>query len=292
MKRWVVTFVGSFCLLFATTPADSTEVHVIGIAESFDGVPISYESHGKGSISLVFVHGWSCDTRYWRKQIPFFSAKYQVVTLDLAGHGHSGFARTQYTTKSFGYDVKAVVDALGSERVILIGHSMGGTVAAEAAQLMPRRVVGLVGVDTLQNVEHPLKRDELAQMIKPFEIDFRSHTKAFVKEMIVANSDAVLVEWIINDIAAAPSQVAISAFKEYMGQYVTGEAAMIFEQIKVPVYCLNTDIWPTNVEANRRHMPSFDVTIMKNLGHFPMLERPDEFNELLNKTIVKIAKAH
>ena len=292
MKRWVMSFVGSFCLLFATTAANSTEVHLIGVAESFDGVPISYESHGKGNISLIFVHGWSCDTRYWRKQVPFFSAKYQVVKLDLAGHGHSGFGRTQYTVKSFGYDVKAVVDALGSDRVVLIGHSMGGTVAAEAARLMPRRVVGLVGVDTLQNVEHRLQRDELARMIKPFEIDFRAHTKVFVKEMIAENSDPVLVEWIMNDIAAAPPHVAISAFKEYMGQYVTGEAAMVFEQIKVPVYCVNTDMWSTNVEANRRHMTGFEVTIMNDSGHFPMLEKPGQFNELLNRTILAIAEAH
>ena len=188
--------------------------------------------------------------------------------------------------------MKAVVEALGSERVILIGHSMGGTVAAEAARLMPRRVVGLVGVDTLHNVEHPLKRDELVRMIKPFETDFRAHTKVFLKEMIASNSDPVLVEWIMNDIAAAPPQVAISAFKEYMVQYVTGEAAITFEQIKVPVYCVNTDMWPTDVEANRRHMTSFEVTVMNGLGHFPMLEEPGQFNELLNRTILAIAKEH
>ena len=98
---------------------------------------------------LVFVHGWSCDSRYWRAQIPYFSQKYRIALVDLAGHGHSGFGRSNYTMGSFGEDVLAVVEALGAEKVILIGHSMGGIVIAEAARLMPEKVLGLIGVDTL-----------------------------------------------------------------------------------------------------------------------------------------------
>jgi len=57
--------------------------------------------------------------------------------LDLAGHGHSGTSRPQYAMSSFGEDVRAVVEATGSRRVILIGHPMGGSVIAEAARLTP-----------------------------------------------------------------------------------------------------------------------------------------------------------
>lgn len=77
--------------------------------------------------------------------MPHFSAKHRVVTLDLAGHGHSGLARTRYTMKAFGEDVQAVTQAVGGRRVILIGHSMGGSVIAEAARLLPGRVIGLIG---------------------------------------------------------------------------------------------------------------------------------------------------
>ena len=64
------------------------------VAVSKDGTPISYEVFGTGEPLLAFVHGWSCDARYWRAQVPVFSKKHRVMVLDLAGHGHSGTSRT------------------------------------------------------------------------------------------------------------------------------------------------------------------------------------------------------
>src|SRR5512145_1561556 len=78
------------------------------VAFSKDGTPVSYEVYGSGEPTLVFVHGWSCDARYWREQVPYFSKTHRVVTLDLAGHGHSGSKRSKYTMQAFGEDVRAV----------------------------------------------------------------------------------------------------------------------------------------------------------------------------------------
>jgi pimeloyl-ACP methyl ester carboxylesterase len=295
MRRRLAISAGLVCFLVISacsypckTHPDSVGLPLMGIAESFDGVPISYEQSGDGEVALVLIHGWSCDSRYWRRQVPFFAGNYRVITVDLAGHGHSGLGRERYTMKSFGHDVRAVVDAVHAEKVILIGHSMGGAVIAEAARLMPDKVMGLVGVDTLDNVEYPLKRDELEQMVRPFEKDFPAQVRQFVGEMCVPGTDPALVQWIAGDMAAAPQQAAISSFTEYLTQYVTGEAAAMFEEIHVPVYCVNCGLWPVDAEANRRHMAQFDFTVMKDAGHFLMLEKPDEFNKLLKETIDKI----
>jgi hypothetical protein len=80
-------------------------------AQSFDGETISYNVYGDGEITLVFVHGWSCDSRYWREQVPYFAKKYKVVTVDLAGHGHSSQNRKIYSVESFAQDVNAVIDS-------------------------------------------------------------------------------------------------------------------------------------------------------------------------------------
>src|SRR3972149_3135128 len=72
--------------------------------QSFDGEMISYNVYGSGDVTLLFVHGWSCDSRYWREQVPYFAKKYRVVTVDLAGHGHSGQNRKIYSQESFGQD--------------------------------------------------------------------------------------------------------------------------------------------------------------------------------------------
>lgn len=255
---------------------------------SADGTPISYEVYGSGEPALVFVHGWSCDGRYWRKQVPHFSKKYRVVTLDLAGHGHSGTTRSQYTMALFGEDVRAVTEAVGARSVILIGHSMGGPVIAEAARIMPGRVKGLIGVDTFVNIEYPMTREGAAEMAAPLEDDFPKGSRKFVSGMISPRTDPLLREWILADMSAAPPAVALSAMKEMMSQYVTGEAARTFDEVRVPVLSVNGDLWPINYEANRRHMLSFDAIVLKDSDHFLMMDRPGEFNNALEKAVLML----
>jgi pimeloyl-ACP methyl ester carboxylesterase len=269
-------------LVFKTIPAQAEWPHIV---LSKDGIPISYEVYGAGEPTLVFVHGWSGDARYWRAQVPHFSKKHRVVILDLAGHGHSGMTRAKYTMGAFGEDVQAVTEAVGSGSVILIGHSMGGTVIAEAARLMPGRVIGLIGVDTLQNIEYPMTPEELKKMIAPLEKNFRTGSREFVGEMISPETDPQLRDWILSDISAAPPAVALSAMNEMMTQYITGEAAKTFEKIRIPVITVNGDLWPIDYEANRRHMFSYDAIVLKKADHFLMMNRPEEFNPALEKAI-------
>jgi len=258
------------------------------VVESKDGTPISYEVHGTGEPTLVFVHGWSCDTRYWCKQIPAFSQKHKLVVIDLAGHGHSGIERDTFSMQSFGEDVKSVVEAIGSENIILIGHSMGGAVIAEAARLMPKRVKGLIGVDTYDNIEYPLSNEEFNMMIAPLKKNFKSGTRQFVQQMLSQNTDDQLNEWIKADMSAAPSSIALSAMEEYMSQYITGHTAKIFDSIQIPVMAISCDMWPINYEANRRHMFSFDAIVIKKADHFLMMNRSDEFNKALKQAIKSI----
>jgi len=280
----LVSLAGALLLLLFPGDAHPDEQWP-GMALSRDGTPISYETAGQGEVALVLVHGWSCDARYWRAQVPVFSRKYRVVVLDLAGHGHSGSNRTTYTMRSFGEDVQAVVEAAGCSRVILVGHSMGGPVVAEAARLMPGRVIGLIGIDTLENVEYPLTAEELKRMTEPMEKDFRSGCRQFVSTMLSSKTDGGLREWILSDMSAAPPPVALSAMREMMSQYITGEAAKVFEQIRIPVVTVNGDMWPVDYEANRRHMASFDAIVLKEADHFLMMDRPDDFNSALDKAI-------
>ncbi len=62
-----------------------------GIAISHDGQQIAYGKSGSGDTALIFIHGWSLDSRLWQNQVGEFSKQYQVITMDLAGHGNSSF---------------------------------------------------------------------------------------------------------------------------------------------------------------------------------------------------------
>jgi pimeloyl-ACP methyl ester carboxylesterase len=165
---------------------------------------------------------------------------------------------------------------------------MGGSVIAEAARLMPNRVIGLIGIDTLENIEYPMTREELDQMIAPLAKDFRTGSRQFVKPMILPSTDPQLREWILSDISAAAPAVALSAMNEMMSQYITKEAAAIFDEIRIPVITVNGDLWPINYEANRRHMFSFNAIVLKEADHFLMIDRKEEFNNALEKAIDKI----
>lgn len=260
------------------------------MALSRDNTPISYEVFGSGEPTLLFVHGWSCDSRYWRMQVDQFAQKYRVVVMDLAGHGHSGMNRACYSMQAFAEDVQAVAEAVGSKTLILIGHSMSGEVVAHAARMMPERVIGLIGVDSLDNIEYPLSRREAEAMIAPMLDDFRKESRAFVATMMRPDSDPAIREWILDDMSAAPADVALETMEGYLFEYVTGATARIFDDIKVPVVCVNGDLWPVNLEANRRHIRSFEVITVAGGDHFLMLNRANTFNQALEQAIYKVLR--
>lgn len=259
-----------------------------GVASTDDGEIIAYSVTGSGDTAMIFVHGWSLDSRLWQNQIDFFSPQYKVITLDLAGHGNSSFNRKEYTMPAFASDIKAVMKKEDIDNAILVGHSMGGGVIAEAAKLMPKEVIGIIGVDTSQNVAAPLSQADLNMMTKPFEEDFHAGMTEFVKNAFPADVDPAVLEWATQDMASAPKDIALNQFRHYLGQYITGESYRVFENINVPVVLVNARLWPTDSVANKKHIKNYKVYFIEDSGHFPMLEQPEAFNQLLLKAAQSI----
>ena len=286
MKRQILFLLIPLLLLSGCASNEFSLRH--DVALSFDSERIAYNVVGKGKTSLIFIHGWSCDSRYWQKQIPVFAKDYQVITVDLAGHGHSSMNRSVFSMLSFANDVKAIVDKESINRAVLIGHSMGGGVIAEAARLMPERVVGIVGIDTLHNVTEQIAQSVIDEIVKPFKADFKSAAQDFVSPMFLKGTDQQLMNWVKEDMSCAPKEIAINAFRNYLGQYVNGEAAIVFEDITIPVVSINSKLWPTASEENRKHIKHYKLFYIEQAGHFPMLEKPKEFNLLLKKALNSI----
>ena len=256
--------------------AAAAQTGTAGEIVSADGTSIRYSVEGGGEPALVFIHGWSCDGGYWKYQVPYFSEKYTVVTVDLAGHGESGIGRNTWSTEGFGADVAAVVDELGLEKTILIGHSMGGPVALEAARRLGGRVIGIIGVDTFQKLGVKVPAEIAESFVKPFETDFSGHTRNFVRGMFPPGADSALVAWVAADMSSAPPAVGIEAMKANLAY----DPAPALKEIDAPIYGINGSLFPVDIETGRRYA-EFDVRIMEGLGHFPMLEDPDGFNEIL-----------
>ena len=283
MRRPPLTILALLLLLAGSRSAASPTV---ATATAPDGVRIAYVTDGARRPALVFVHGWSCDRRYWSLQLQGFLKYYQVVGLDLAGHGESGSNRQQWTMAAFGGDVAAVVETLKLDKVVLIGHSMGGDVIAEAARRLKGRVAGLIWVDTYKRLGTPRTDDELGAIMRPFRANFADTTKQFVRGMFLPGADPALVAMVVDDMSSAPAEVGIGALESalrYDREMPSAQA-----ELKLPVIAINPEAPATDVASMSKH--GVEVIVMSDVGHFPMLEAPDRFNRLLRTAVEKIAR--
>jgi len=268
---------------------EGPESPTTGMTASDDGVTIQYQVVGTGRPALVFVHCWCCQQSFWDAQVPYFSQKHRVVTLDLAGHGKSGTDRERWTIPSFGRDVASVVERLDLEQVILVGHSMGGPVILEAARHMPEQVIGLVGVDNFQDMGQRWLREELDKLLDAMREDFEAATRNFVLTMFLPTADSALVGRVAADMSSALPEVGMGAM-EAMFSWYEEDFDQAVAEISAPLHCISSDLWPTNVEVNKRYFPTFDVSLMPGRGHFIHMEDPETFNRLLDEVVEKFIR--
>lgn len=249
---------------------DAAQTHVV--ASTADGSPIRYGVRGQGEVTLVFVHCWTCNHTFWDKQVEHFSRDYRVVWLDLAGHGESGSRREHYTMPAFGQDVASVVKAVGAQRVILIGHSMGGPVSVEAAQLLGERVLGVVGVDTFYTgFPYPQTEAGIAELVEPFEREFAVVTRQMIGGMFTPASDPQVKEWVLTQFDGSKQALGISAMYELLRWNAAGR----LERYKGPLRNINAAPAGSEVPLH----PS--VVLIPGVGHFVAQENPEAFNAAL-----------
>ena len=248
-----------------------------GRVPSADGAEIAYSVAGSGSPALVFIHGGLADRTFWSRQVAALAARYRVVTLDLAGHGDSGRTRRGWTIAAWAEDVRAVVEHLRLPRVVLIGNSLGGPVALTAARLLPGRAVAVIGVDTLQDVTAERNPAMFRERAAAFRADFPGTCRALVASLFHPGTQAELHAWAEKRMCAASAEM-VASMMEGFADYDPAEA---FRSAGVPIRAINGDLFPTRVEKNRTVAPDFDAVILAGCGHYPMLEKPEEFNRSL-----------
>ena len=282
MRKVLIAFLLHASFAFAAAPQAPKAPTV----PSADGVPIAYEVHGQGSPALVLVHCWSCDRSYWKEQIEYLSPQYQLVLVDLAGHGESGLGRKDYTMAAFGDDVAAVVNHLGLEKVVLVGHSMGSDVVVEAAKRLPGKVVGMVWIDEYKSFEQAATPEQVDAFLVPFRKDFRGTTDKFVRGLFGPNADPKLVDRVARDMASAPPAVGLSALRNAFLNSAVIAASV--DELKLPVVALNADRQPTDHGSLAKH--GVKAFVMPDIGHFIPQEDPARFNRSLDSVVKGLAK--
>ena len=113
-----------------------------------EGSRLNYRAaHGAGR-SLVFLHGWASSSRMWLHEMQAFGGLHRCLALDLPGHGQSSNPPAAwYSLDNFVHVTRAWVGALQAAPAVLVGHSLGGTIAVQYALLHPDEVSALVLVN-------------------------------------------------------------------------------------------------------------------------------------------------
>jgi pimeloyl-ACP methyl ester carboxylesterase len=249
-------------------------------------VLIDYTDVGDGDTTLFFVHGWGINKTYWDGQVDHFRNRYRVIAMDLPGFGQSGKNRDTWTTAAFGGDVSAVIDQLKLKKVILVGHSMAGNIIVQATNNNPRDVIGMIGVDNFQGIgwaQHQTKEDSL-QYRRVLD-SLRHHFKAvatewFNKELFYVTTPDSIRQRVLADVAKVDSVVAVDCMEPDGFDDIKA-----LQQTKKKLCLVNSDVKPTDTAAfTQNHIP-YEIWYIHATGHYPMIEKTEDFNELLEQAI-------
>jgi len=108
---------------------------------SFNGINVSFTDSGAGD-TIVLLHGYLESKEIWDPLTRMLETIFRVVAIDLPGHGKSGVFSEIHTMEFMAGAVKAVIDSLNIERILLAGHSLGGYVALAFLELYPQSLEG------------------------------------------------------------------------------------------------------------------------------------------------------
>lgn len=261
-------------------PPDSS---TFGPLRSSEGIPLACDRRGQGEPLLLFVHGWTCRRTYWLPQLKYFGSTHAVAALDLPGHGESGSGdRTFWGVESFARDVATCVKALAARRVLLIGHSMGGAVALEAARLLGATVTGVVLVDTFVINYGGLSSETVAAIATPFAEDFAAAMAALVGQTATEATPAALKKQLIREMSAADPAWALPTWRDLLSW--SPKAA--FAELRVPIHAINGALIPAS--ARERCAPFVTETLIPGAGHFLHMEDPSGFNRVLENVLAQL----
>ncbi len=240
-----------------------------------DGAKIHYVNYGKGDDALVLIHGWTCNVDSWRDQVPAFAKRNRVIAIDLLGHGKSDKPEITYSMDLFARVVEAVLSDAKVKRAVLMGHSMGTPVARQFYRKHPDKTVAIVIVDgSLRPFADKAMMDRMIAGLRA--PNYSETLKQMFAGMAGPGLSADAVERIRASAQNTPQHVVVSAMEAMADPSIWGD-----DKITVPVLAImaKNPFFPPDIEAQFRAIaPNMNFQMWQSVGHFLMMEKPNEFN--------------
>lgn len=241
-----------------------------------------YDGGPREAETIVMIHGFGANKDNWLRFARPFTGEYRVIALDLPGFGDSSKPDVSYDVASQAERVVAFLDALGVQRFHVVGNSMGGHISALLAARYPQRVLSAGLLDNA-GVEAPNK----SEMFSLIEAGKPNPLVVNTPEDFPRLLDFVFVEQpsIPGPLRQHFAEQAVANAKHYevifghlRERYVPLEPEL--PKIEAPVLLLWGDrdrvLDVSSIEVMKPLLKKPSVVVMKNCGHVPMVERPEE----------------
>ena len=234
--------------------------------------------------NVMLLHGWTCDSHDWSWQLPLFEGKYRVVAADLRGHGRSEIMPSgTYTPADYVTDIEALISTkYPNQKFVIVGHSMGGQIAARLAAKRPDLVSAVVSVDGALGFS-----GDAAQLFGKTAHDLNIGDPGVVVPALFQlvydpATDPAFKRWHTRRVQGMPRHVVRESFGPlFFGAAQVGveEASATFcRSVAVPFYHLCRD----SAQADRMRPwfshPKSKVDVCPNAGHWIMQDRKDDVN--------------
>ncbi|MCZ8310328.1 MAG: alpha/beta hydrolase [Magnetospirillum sp.] len=247
---------------------------------------LNFRVVGGGRPNLVFVHGFGCSLDDWDATIFELSDRFACVAVDLPGHGLSKPLEENSIT-TFAKEVNAVVDSLGLNDVVFVGHSLGTKVIRECYRQSKQAVAGLAFVDGSIYVGDP--EIQIAELNGDLA---RDGIRGFVNRSFQAMFPAKVERSIVDRVVERASGIDAELGAQILIDSIRWEAAVgnsTWSSVRVPILLIQstqfqagfgrTFMTPTTETPLMRKLSSLstavDIKVMSDTGHFPMIESPE-----------------
>jgi 2-hydroxy-6-oxonona-2,4-dienedioate hydrolase len=240
--------------------------------------------------AVILLHGLTARADRWRHNLDTLGAAgVRAIAIDLPGHGLA------YKGPDFDYSAKGYTDWLdalftemGLERVVLVGTSFGGLIAASYAADHPERVLGLMAVGAIGLVPSgPERCQRTVVWLQEMQRDqIRERMKRGVADQALITEELVEEDWRINNSAGAAE--AFSSLGQYYLNAIDVDSAA--PRVAAMGACFPTQlVWGEFDQSVAREygeqaqqiIPGAVLHIVRDCAHFPYWERPQEFNRLV-----------
>ena len=228
---------------------------------------------------VLFVHGNGGNRTQWAAQLDHLrAAGRRAVAFDLRGMGESDIAYDgDYSIDAFGSDVAAVADALKLSRFVLVGHSFGGAVVAAYAGKHPERLAGLVFADVAGDMRGTPQAQVEGLLHRLEPATYEEFTKRWFDAILDKGAQATKAA-VMRSLRATPREVFVAATS---GLYKFDQGAALAPyhgpRIHITSYLAGRD------QAIDKAFPDMTVKILPDASHWLMMDKPEEFNRILDE---------